>query len=94
MSYSGREEAMSEEPKMAENLQMLLEKNELLKKHEAGALNGDERVRLHQLLKEKYSYGDEMPEYRCPQCKKPMIYTWVSGPICIKSVGGCGYSFN
>ena len=73
---------------MVEDLQILLEK------HVQKNLSGDERVRLHNLLKEKYSFGDKMPEYKCPGCDKPLFYTWASGPMCILSEGGCGYSFN
>ncbi|MDP3992459.1 MAG: hypothetical protein Q8P79_03075 [Nanoarchaeota archaeon] len=75
-----------------QDLQTLLDT--LINLHEKGLINGDERIRLHQMLKEKYSYGDKMPEYRCPQCRKPLVYTWASGPACIQSEGGCGYSFN
>ncbi|MDP3992143.1 MAG: hypothetical protein Q8P79_01385 [Nanoarchaeota archaeon] len=75
-----------------QDLQTLLDT--LINLHEKGLINGDERVRLHQMLKEKYSYGNEMPEYKCPECKKPMFYTWPNGPVCIESEGGCGYTFN
>lgn len=65
----------------------------LLKKHDEGTITRSERTVLHRLLKENHSYGDKMPEYRCPNCNKPLIYTWAFGPVCMWSEGGCGFSF-
>jgi len=87
---------MWEELKMPSKLEFKTagELEELLEKHETSNLSGDERVKLHELLKERYSYGDKMPEYKCPQCKKPLVLSWPSGPLCAFSEGGCGYSFS
>ena len=70
------------------------ELEKLLEMHDAGYLSGDDREKLHRLLKEKYAYGDKMPEYKCPECEKPLVYTWASGPLCITSDGGCGFSYS
>ena len=64
----------------------------LLQKHNEKNISGEERKQLHELLKEKYRYGDRMPEYRCPECKKPFIYTVSIGPACLGN-DGCGYMF-
>lgn len=63
----------------------------LLKKHYERTLPRGERVLLHTLLKKKYAFGDKMPDYRCLNCDKPMVYTWKEGPICAYRNGGCGY---
>jgi len=85
--YLNQEGVMSEEPKMPDL-------NSLLKEHEEGTITQEGRATLHMLLKEDHAFGEMMPEYRCPQCRKPMMYTWFKGPACTWSKGGCGYSFN
>lgn len=66
--------------------------NELLAKHDANIIIKKERIELHTALKIKYSYDALMPEYRCPKCNRPLIFSWDKGPICFWKNGGCGWS--
>ncbi len=63
----------------------------LLEKHDERKITLNEREQLHILLKEIYAYGDRMSLYRCPECKKPLVYMWSGGPQCLFGQGGCGY---
>jgi RNase P subunit RPR2 len=72
---------------MAEDLQTLLEK------HEKRILSGDERVRLHELINQKYDVGEEIKNYNCPNCGKFLVNTLVTGPTCVEYKGGCGFNY-
>ena len=65
----------------------------LIEKHKSKNLSNDERVRLHELINKKYAFGDMIEGYTCPNCRKYLVYTWKTGPTCIKTGGGCGFSY-
>ena len=65
---------------------------ELLEKHSSKTISKDERWELHVLFKEKYSYGETIPEYLCPECKKPLVFTYGKGPACWLELG-CRFSY-
>ncbi|PJE51597.1 MAG: hypothetical protein COV29_00350 [Candidatus Yanofskybacteria bacterium CG10_big_fil_rev_8_21_14_0_10_36_16] len=66
--------------------------NQLLIKHYQGLMTTSERFELHRLLKEKYAYGVQMLEYRCPKCNTPLTFSWADGPACMWFTGGCGWT--
>lgn len=76
---------------------------ELLAKHNAGALKRKEREELHRLLEAKYpspkgegpAYGTVLEEYLCLNCGRPMRLTYEWGPYCPPLDGnGCGKPFS
>lgn len=65
--------------------------NELLVKHYTRTITPEEQSELNSALKAKYSFGEPMPEYRCPDCNRPLIFSWANGLICLWAQGGCGW---
>jgi hypothetical protein len=65
---------------------------ELFEKHCSGKITREEWNKFRVLLEKKYKYGDEMPEYPCPKCGRPLLNSWYQGLVCWKRDGGCGWS--
>ena len=64
---------------------------ELLVWHQVGFMTISERDELNRMLKEKYDRNVAMPEYCCPRCKRPLIFSWAWKPVCPIATGGCGW---
>ena len=65
----------------------------LIEKHKSKNLSNDERVRLHELIDEKYDVGDVIEKYNCQNCGKFLVKTSATGPTCVKYDHGCGFSY-
>lgn len=61
----------------------------LLDKHDKGEISLQEREQLHSLLKKIYNPGEKMMLYKCPECKKPLMYFFDGSVQCL-FVYGCG----
>jgi len=62
---------------------------ELFEKHCSGEITRAEWDEFRALLGDKY--GNLMSEYLCPNCERPLLYTWSDGLACWKSAEGCGW---
>ncbi len=74
-------------------LQGILEMDEFLERNRKKILSGDDREKLHELIKQSHAIGQKIEGYFCPNCENTLVNTYPTGPTCIKSEGGCGFYF-